>query len=105
MAGIEKFDTGLLAGERLSLELDSESELHLTRVIGLTRQRAERCRIAEIKMRSLWVRKLVVVQNIGKDRLNFGADALRNSHVLPQAQIHVPVWQATQNAEAAILVI
>ena len=46
-----------------------------------------------------------MVENVSKDALNFQAYALRYSEILPDAEIHIPIRQSRDAAEAAVLVI
>jgi hypothetical protein len=46
-----------------------------------------------------------MVENVRKDALNFQANALRYSEILPDAEVHIPIGQSRETAEAAVLVI
>ena len=101
-------DTGLLLERDLDvnpnlLEDDPQTELHHARLTDFSWQVAECSRIAGVEVSVLGIAKLVMVQNVGKDNLEFRADPLSDSKVLSNAQIHVPVRQAAQDAKSAVL--
>ena len=46
-----------------------------------------------------------MVENVRKDALNFHANAFCHSEILPDAEIHIPIGQSRETAEAAVLVV
>src|SRR5579863_3233565 len=46
-----------------------------------------------------------MIENVGKDALNFQANALRYPEILPHAEVHIPIGQSRETAEAAVLVV
>ena len=49
------------------------------------------------------IEPLIMVQDVSEDALDFYANALRYSDILLDAEVHIPVGQATDTASAAIL--
>ena len=43
-----------------------------------------------------------MVQNVREDTLKFQANALRYSDALLDAEVHIPVWQPSEGAKAAV---
>src|ERR1035441_9092307 len=90
------------------LEADAEPELHLPgRVVSATSvlpwQGAEGRRIAGVDViTGAGILELDMVKKVGDDELRLKVDPLGNHELLLQAEVHVPVWEPAQNAEATI---
>ena len=83
----------------MSLEADSQSELHLTWVVALGIENAPTSSRGYVECR---IAKLHVVQNIQEEELEFGAYPFRDPEVLSHAEVHIPVRQATNWSRTAI---
>ena len=65
-------------------------------------QGSESTKAAVVEETKIVIGPLIVVEDISEDTLEFQVDALRHSDTLPDAEVHVPVRQPTENPIAAI---
>src|SRR5690348_6574325 len=93
-------------GEKCSatrgLEADPQSKLHLPGVVALGIENAKGARSLQIEQ---WIEELHVVQHVGKDHLKFGVHTLGDEELLLEAEVHVPVGQSSERANAASPVV
>ena len=87
------------------LEVEAKSELHRPRsgIGNLPWKRSKAAGIAGVDQVTRGIAELVVVKEVGEDHLELGSNPLGDLEVLLHAQVDVPVRQATQNAEAAVM--
>src|SRR5271169_1574276 len=92
------------ANARAQLDLPVAASLLLRRAatqIAETRRAFEESHVKVAKR----IQPLIVVQNVSEHALEFQADALRHPEVLLDAEVHIPVGQASEYARAAVPVI
>ena len=91
-----------VAARRLRLEINPQAKLHCAWCIALRWQRAETARTGagdEVVTRARIVEP-DTVQNVHDGGLELDIEVLRNFEVPLDAEIHVPVGEAAQNAPA-----
>src|SRR5579859_1287083 len=92
------FEQGVCTLPARGLEADSQSELHLTRIVPLSVQYAESAGVRQIEKR---IEQLVMVEKVLDHELELCGHAFRNPEVLLDAHVHIPVLQAADLPKTA----
>src|SRR6266849_5796299 len=83
---------------RKKLETEPDTKLHLPGVIALRTNYTPAPRICNIVG---WIIERRMVEQVGDDELELGADTLDDLDVLRHSHVHVPIHQATDCSNAA----
>ena len=81
-------------------ELEAETDAHLDRSRRV-HLRAQDAKTRRTRKAQDWVCKLVMVENVGEDGLEFSAEALVDVNVFLDLEVDVPEGHAAKNASPA----
>jgi len=86
------------------LEAKAKAEFDVSRLSLAIKSRivSESTKAAVVVQTKVVIGPLIVVQNVSEDALELQVDAFRHSDALLNAEVHIPVGQATQDSRAAI---
>ncbi len=103
LSGSDRDQRAQLYGLERLLEVESNSKLHCSRSIALSRQRAKAGRIARVSVVArTGIEEVDVVQNVDENDARLEVEALRELDLFRHAEIKAPIRQAPDDAPAAV---